>query len=317
MEYKNYYDILGVSKSASQSDIKKAYRKLAIKYHPDKNKNDKKAEEKFKEVAEAYEVLKNPETRKKYDQLGANWKNYQHANQNFDGFNWGGADFGGGRGSRVHFEGDMGDFFERTGGASDFFQQFFGGGFGGFSSSSRRGGGRQRSKAFKGGDYEADVTITLQDAYRGASTLLNVDGEKLRVTIKPGVRDGQKLRIRGKGQQGVNNGPRGDLYVKIKIEPHPDFTRKGDDLYSDVPVDIFTAMLGGKISVPTLKGNVNIKIPKETDSGKTFRLRGVGMPKYEDNRKTGDFYARVKITTPKNLTKKQQELVNELKKSIK
>jgi curved DNA-binding protein len=308
MDYKDYYKILGVDKKASQDDIKKAYRKLAVKYHPDRNPEDPKAEEHFKEIGEAYEVLKDPEKREKYDQLGSDWKNYQQSGyQNFDEF-FGKSGYGG-RGARnVHFEfgGNMGDFFGESG-FSDFFNQFFGGGH------------QQQSRAESfysgpqvGRDYEGEVNITLEEAYSGVSRLVNVNNSKLRIKIKPGIRDGQALRIKGKGEKGRAGGSHGDLYIKVRVLDHPAFTRVGNDLHRDLTVDLYTALLGGKATVDSLKGSVNVTIPKETDSNKTMRLKGLGMPDY-DGGPNGDLYLNIKIRMPKNLTGEEKNLINKLK----
>ncbi|MFO7833361.1 MAG: DnaJ domain-containing protein [Halohasta sp.] len=237
MNYKDYYKILGVSKNATQDEIKKAYRKLAVKYHPDKNPNDKKAEDRFKEIGEAFEVLKDPEKRKKYDHLGANWKQYQNADPG-GGYNYSRRSSG-----AESFFSD-GSFFGGGGDFSDFFNAFFGDMGGGFQRT------RSQPTAQKGSDLKATMEITLNEAYHGASRILNVDGKKLRISTKPGAYHGQELRIKGKGSQGVNGGPRGDIYINIKVTPNSTFTRNGNDLLTDVKVDLYTAILGGKIEIP-------------------------------------------------------------------
>jgi curved DNA-binding protein len=318
MDYKDYYKILGVSKNASQEDIKKAYRKLAVKYHPDKNPNDKKAEERFKDISEANEVLKDPEKRKRYDELGANWKYYEQQGAGAGGFN--GAPFRGGRGTRMEFEGDLGDIFG-GGGFSDFFNSFFGRGSTGYSQfggGPAHGGASQsspfgRSSAFsaKGQDLESQMSISLGEAYQGITKILNVNGNQLRLTIKAGIRDGQTLRLKGKGGPGAN-GTAGDLYLKINVDKHPAFERKGDDLYVDLSVDLYTAVLGGKANVNTLKGAVSITIPKGTENGKTLRLKGLGIPNYENNKVAGDLYARISVSMPKNLSEEEISLFKQL-----
>ena len=327
MEYKDYYKILGVSKNASQEEIKKAYRKLAVKYHPDKNPDDKKAEERFKDIAEAYEVLKDPEKRKRYDELGANWKYYQQQGAGAEGFDW--SKFGGRRGTRVEFEGDLGDLFG-GGGFSDFFNSFFGGfgtgntGRSQFRSGPSHGGpshggpsyggpfGSSSGFGAKGQDLESQMSISLEEAYQGVTKILNVNGNQLRLTIKPGIRDGQTLRLKGKGGPGVN-GTAGDLYLKINVSSNATFERKGDDLYVDLPVDLYTAVLGGKANVKTLKGVVSVNIPKGTENGKTLRLKGLGMPNYENNHVFGDLYAKVSVQIPKNLSEEEINLFKQLK----
>lgn len=322
MNYKDYYKILGVDKNASQDDIKKAYRKLAVKYHPDKNPNDKKAEEKFKDIAEAYEVLKDPETREKYDRLGANWKQYEQANQ--QGFGQGFDPFGGfgrssGRYRRTRqFDDDFEGFFGGFGGSgfSEFFERFFGGGFASGEDFSRRRQQSQRSA--KGQDLRGDIYISLEDAYHGTKRILNVDDERLRVNIPRGIKDGQTLRLKGKGGMNSQSGKRGDVLLKIHINSHPFLERKENDLYTTVDVDMFTAALGGHISLQTLEGKKNINIKAGTDSGKLLRLKGKGMPINGKPNNHGDLYVRTRITVPSDLTedeKKQLEKMREKRQS--
>jgi len=298
MDYKDYYTILGVAKSASQADIKKAYRSLAKKYHPDKNKGDKAAEDKFKDVSEAYEVLGDPEKRKQYDQLGANWKQYQQAGGQQRQYS--GQPGGGFQG----FGGDPSDMFGGSG-FSDFFQQFFSGG-GGFSGQSGR------TRASKGQDYEADMEITLQEAYTGTSRLLNLDNQQLRITTKPGVEDGQVLRIKGKGAPSRSGGASGDLYIKVAVARHPNFERKGDDLYTNLQVSLYTALLGGDAQVITLSGQLKLRIPEGTQNGKTLRLRGKGMPLYGKPDQHGDLYVKIEVMLPVKLSTEEKDLVKKL-----
>jgi curved DNA-binding protein len=311
MEYKDYYKTLGVAKMATASEIKKAYRKLAVKYHPDKTKDDKAAEEKFKEVTEAYEVLKDPEKRKKYDELGANWKMYEQQGPN-GGAPFGrggyGSPFGGGR-TQQEFSEEYSDLFG-GGGFSDFFESFFGGQGGG---GSRGPYTSQRGYAVKGQDHQASITIPLQQAYEGVTPVVNVSGKRLRIKIKPGIEDGQTLKIGGKGGESIQGGQAGDLFLKINIEQHPNFTRKGNDLYTDVSVDVYTAILGSKATINTLKGPVSISIPAGTDNGKVLRLKDMGMPHYGNATQFGYLFATVRLTTPKNLSKQEIELVRQLK----
>lgn len=300
MDYKDYYKVLGVEKSASQAEIKKAYRALAKKYHPDKNKGEKGAEEKFKDISEAYEVLGDEEKRKQYDQLGSNWRQFQ---------NTGGGQYqrqpGGG-----YSQGDYGDMFGGAGGGgfSDFFEQFFGGsgGAAGF-------GGQRTGRAPQGQDYQAEMEISLQEAYDGTARLLNVNGQQLRIKTKPGVTDGQTLRINGKGGPSAGGGANGDLYINIRVLPVPRFERKGDDLYTALPVDMFTAILGGDAQVHTLSGQLKLKIPAGTQSGKTLRLRGKGMPQYGKADQYGDLYVKIEVALPTNLTDEEKDLLQQLR----
>ncbi|PWD99060.1 DnaJ C-terminal domain-containing protein [Marinilabilia rubra] len=312
MHYKDYYKTLGVSKGASQDEIKKAYRKLAVKYHPDKNPDDQETENRFKEINEAYEVLKDQEKRKKYDQLGANWKQYEHAgygNQggDFSGFDW--SQFGGRPGSGSnHFEGDLGDMFGKSaGGFSDFFNMFFGG----MGASSA--GGFSGRRATKGQDLKAELELSVYEAFHGTSRILNVNGKKLRVNTKPGAWNGQELRIKGNGSPGVGGGPNGDIYLRIKIVPDDEYQIEGANLIKNVPVDFYTAVLGGKIRMKTLAGVVNVNIPKGTQPGKVFRLRGKGMPYQDKSGKHGDLLLRLKVEIPTNLSAEEERLFKELK----
>jgi curved DNA-binding protein len=294
MEYKDYYKVLGVAKGASQDEIKKAFRKLAVKYHPDKNPGDKKAEEKFKEINEANEVLGDAEKRKKYDELGENWKDYQEQ----------GAPGSQQRNSQRTYH----DFGEGFGGEfSDFFESFFGGsGFGGF-------GGQQRSRTRKGHDLTAEMEVSLHEIFYGGTKMVTIDGERVNMKLKPGMRDGQILRMKGKGGRGAGGAESGDLLITIRIIPDPKFERRGDDLYFDQHLDAITATVGGKISIQGFDKTVSMNIPAGTDSDKVFRLKGMGVPKFDDATARGDAYVKVKIVVPKNLTEEQ---LNLLKKFI-
>lgn len=304
MDYKDYYKVLGVDKKASQDEIKKAFRKLAVKYHPDKNKDNKAAEEKFKLVNEANEVLSDPEKRKKYDELGENWRQYEHA-----GGRHGGARSGNGRGGPFSYEGDFSDIFGQGGGSgfSDFFEQFFGRG--------AAGGARQsgRSTGFKGQDYQTEMEITLEEAYHGTHRLIQLENEKIRISTKPGAYDDQQLRIKGKGGRGSKENNHGDLYVRIHVSPHPRYSRKGDDLQAMHTIDLFTAILGGSTIVDTLSGQVKVKITPGTQSGKIIRIKGKGMPVYGKANIFGDLYVQLQVHIPETLTDKQRELFEQLK----
>ncbi len=299
MEYKDYYRILGINKSSSQDDIKRAYKKLAMKYHPDQNPDDSNAEEKFKEISEAYEVLSDPEKRKMYDQLGSNWKQYERMAAN------GQNPFGGYGGARdphvrVEFEGDPGSFF------SEFFQTFFGGGFG---TRTERGFGSRTS--VKGRDYETSIDLTLEDAYTGIKPSLNVLGKKLRVLIEAGVRDGQRIRLKGQGAPSPNAGPNGDLYIHIHIKPHSRFKREGNNLYGEVTVDLFTVLLGGKTEVDSLKGRMSVTIPEGTQPGKAIKLKGLGMPVFNQPGQFGDLVLIIQVELPVRLNEQEKQLVRE------
>ena len=312
MEYKDYYKILGVEKTSSQDEVKNAFRKLAMKYHPDKTKGDKTAEEKFKEVNEAYEVLRDPEKRKKYDTLGSNWKQYEQAGGQQGGFDWSQFyDQGAGGGQRSYrFEtgGNDSDFY--GGGVfSDFFEQMFGGGGG--ARQSRRGGG---AIPVRGHDLSAEMGITLEEAYKGVSKTFRLEGEAIRLNIKPGIRDGQVLKLGGKGAPGINGGPAGDLLLTIGVAKDVRYERKGDDLYADLDVDLYTAVLGGKVQFQTLKGAVNVTIPAGTQSGKLMKLPGMGMPSYSVRGKFGDLYLKVEVQVPQDLSDEEKKLFEELRK---
>jgi curved DNA-binding protein len=304
MEYKDYYKTLGVDKKASQDEIKAAYRKLAVKYHPDKNKDNKAAEEKFKLVNEANEVLSDPEKRKKYDSLGENWRQYEQAGSRRSG----GPRSGNGRSGPFTYEGDFSDIFGEGGGSgfSDFFEQFFGRGAGGGT----RGGGR--SANFKGQDYQTDMEITLEEAYHGTHRLIQLEDEKLRIATKPGVHDEQQLRIKGKGGKGSKEN-HGDLYVRVHVAQHPRYSRKGDDLSTTHTIDLFTAVLGGHTIVDTMSGQVKVKIDPGTQNGKTIRIKSKGMPIYGKQNQFGDLYVQLQVHIPEHLTDRQRELFEQLK----
>ena len=307
MEFKDYYKILGVGKNATADEIKKAYRQLAKKYHPDKNPGDKSAEEKFKEITEANEVLSDPEKRKKYDMLGANWKQYQtsgktSANDWFNQFSSGSS--GGAHG----FTNNFNDLFGGAGGFSDFFESFFGGGFG----SPNRTGTRTQSR--KGKDYEAKMNISLEEAYSGTEREFTVDGKRLKVKIIPGIEHGKKLRLKNQGGEGLAGGERGDLYLTINIDKHNLYERRGNDLYFNFDVDLYTAILGGKKQLRTLDGKIiNVTIPKETDSGTVLRMRNMGMQKI-NSKDRGDLFVKIFVRIPKNLSTEEKALFDKLAK---
>ncbi|MEK7253461.1 MAG: J domain-containing protein [Bacteroidota bacterium] len=324
MNYKDYYATLGVEKNATEKDIKKAFRRLANQYHPDKNPGDKASEEKFKEINEANEVLSDPQKRKKYDQLGANWEAYQQGGYDFS--QAGGSPFGhGGNGGRTYyFEGDPSEIFGKGGsGFSSFFERFFGGGGGGFRGAgggeedlfeAMRGGGRTRqSRAFKGNDWQAEMEISLEEAFAGTTRTFELHGQNLRIKIKPGAAEGQVLRLKGKGAPGASGGAPGDLLLTLRVSPHPLFRREGDNLLLEKQVDLFTAVLGGKVEAPTLSGNVQMNIPKGIAPGSTLRLKGKGMPNYENPERHGDLLVKINVRLPKNLSPEQERLFERLR----
>lgn len=305
MEFKDYYKILELDKKASADEVKKSYRRLAKKYHPDKNPNNKVAEEKFKEVSEAYEVLKDPEKRKKYDTLGANWKHYQQTGGNPD--DWFRNFHQGRQGGSYQFSGNFNDLFGNLGGFSDFFESFFGRG------GKHRGAGGFANVAQKGNDYEASLSISLEEAHQGVEKQFAVNGRTLKVKITPGIEEGKKLRLRNQGGEGKAGGEKGDLYLRIQIEKHPYFERKENDLYYNLNVNLYTAILGGKKEITTLNGKrINIIIPKETENGKILKVKGMGMNK-PGKTDRGDLFVRINVNIPRNLTNEEIKLFEKLK----
>lgn len=304
MTYKDYYKVLGVGETATTEDIKKAYRKLAFKYHPDQTKGDRAAEEMFKDINEANDVLSDPEKRRKYDQFGADWKHYQEAGAQSGGFDW--SKYASDRGGQAHrMDPEEFDAMFAEGGAGDIFELLFGP-----RNGQRRK--RRRNTALKGEDLEAETTLSLAEAYHGTTRLIQRDGQTIRVTMKPGAADQQVLRIAGKGGAGLNGGPSGDLYFTIRIAPHPEFQLKGNDLYCDFPVELYTAVLGGKAQVRTLKGRVRVDIPKETPNGKVLKLRGLGMPVHGKKNEFGNLFVKIDIQMPAHLSEQEIGLFEKL-----
>jgi curved DNA-binding protein len=311
MEYKDYYRTLGIEKGASTEDVKKAYRKLARKHHPDVNPNDPQAEGRFKEINEAYEVLRDPDKRSKYDRLGANWQRYQQTGGDPGGYDWsqwfsagGGARPGG---QRVYTDyGDLNDLFGQ-GGFSDFFQTIFGG---------RAGGGAQpgwqNARAVTGRDAELQVEISLEEAFQGATRIVQIGDRRLEVKIPAGVDSGSRVRIAGEGGPGAQGSRSGDLFLVIQVQPHERFRREGSDLRLTLPVDLYTMVLGGDAVVTTLIGRVSLRIPAGTRSGQAFRLRGQGMPSLKTGEPAGDLYVEAVPTIPADLSEREQELYREL-----
>lgn len=325
MDYKNYYDILGVGKNADEKEIKKAYRKLAAKFHPDKNPDDPSAEGKFKEVGEAYQVLSDPEKRKLYNQVGKDWKQYQRAGGNGGGFNWQQyaqqAQQQGFRGGQQSYRVNMEDMFggSRGGGSpfSSFFETIFGGGQQFQGQQQARGDFRQQAQQEQQRNakknLKVSLSILLQEAFDGTSRTIRVGDEKMKVKIPAGIANGQTLKLKGKGSATAPGGPRGDLLLTVQVEMPENYERKGDNLYLNHPVDLYTAILGGKTTIRTLNGSVSLNIPAGTSGGKLFKLKGHGMPSFQNKGKSGDFYVRIQLEIPEKLSKKEKELFEELR----
>jgi DnaJ-class molecular chaperone len=314
MEFKDYYATLGVAKTASEKEIKQAFRKLARKHHPDVNPGDKAAEAKFKEINEANEVLGDPEKRRKYDELGANWRAYEQAGA--AGGPQGGWDVhfgagGQGGGFRTMTQEEMNAMFGEGDPFSDFFHTFFGGAMGGQpQEGGRRGRGRTRG-ARQGRDVEQELELSLEDAFQGTTRRLAIkhDGHSRTVDVRipAGVGDGSRVRIAGEGEMGMGGGKGGDLYLRIRLAGHPRFERKGKDLYTKVHIPLTTAVLGGEADVPTLAGRtLRLKVPGTTQNGQTFRLKGHGMPS-TSKPEPGDLYATVEVVLPKSLSPEQRQ----------
>ena len=311
MAFIDYYKVLGVERNASQDDIKKAYRKMARKYHPDLNKDDPNAKDKFQEINEANEVLSDPEKRKKYDEYGEHWKHadefkaereaYQRAQQS-----------GGQSAYWYSVNGDdfMGGFGRgNASGFSDFFEQLFGHG----ASAGRSGRGYNMMS--RGGDIEAQMNLSLREAAVTHKQTFSVNGENLRITIPAGIADGQMIKLKGHGEKGSNGAPDGDLYITFQIAPDPDFKREGDDLFTDVDIDLYTAVLGGTVNVRTINGMVKLKVNPGTQNDTKVRLRGKGFPVYKKEGTFGDLIVTYHVDIPTALSEKQKELFTQLKNS--
>jgi curved DNA-binding protein len=309
MEYKDYYKILGVERNASEDVIKRAYRKLAKQFHPDKNPGNKQAEEKFKEINEAYEVLSDPAKRSRYEQLGDSYTRWQQRGAQPGGFNWDDwATNSPGGGTNA----DYGDLEDILGGSfSEFFRSIFGG-----MPEAGRSGGIPRSAYRRQAQvpaYEQEVRITLQEAYHGSTRLVEIGGRRLEVKIPPGARTGLKIRVAD--AMTATTGQKQDLYLVIQVAEDRTYERKGDDLVTSVSVDLYTAVLGGEVTVPTLSGDVVLKIPTGAQPDQTFRLAGRGMPRLKNPSEHGDLLVKIKVKLPRDLNDTQRELFQKLAKS--
>lgn len=298
MDFVDYYKTLGVTKSATAADIKKAYRKLARKYHPDVNPNDKEAHKKFQQINEANEVLSDADKRKKYDQYGENWKHAdqyeqarQHGQQRGGGFGGGGA-----YGDYTYSQGDD------EGGFSDFFESLFGG-----------RGGRSQPK-YRGQDYNAELQLRLSEAYTTHKQTLTINGKNVRITIPAGIENGQVIRLKGYGSAGANGGPNGDLLITFVIKNDTLYRREGNDLYKNEEIDLYTALLGGEKTIDVLSGKIKLKISTETQNGTKIRLKGKGFPVYKKEGEFGDLYITWDVKLPTNLNEQQKELFIQLSK---
>jgi len=302
MNYKDYYKVLGVPQTATTEEINSAFRKLALKYHPDKNKGDRDAVNKFTDINDAHEVLGDPEKRKKYDQFGADYRQYEQSGAQGGGFDWSKYAAGGQQGHRMSGE-EFGSMFS-DGEGVDIFELLFG------ARNGRRRG--RRSAAVQGEDLNAETTISLEEAYHGTARLIRIDNQTIRVAIARGIEDQQVLRIAGKGAPGWGGGESGDLFLTVRVAPHSEFHRRGNDLHREIPVELYTAILGGKVLVKTFKGAVKVDIPKETPNHKELRLRGLGMPVFGATDEYGDLFVTIDIHTPDHLSQQETDLFRKL-----
>ena len=311
MAFIDYYKVLGVERNASQDDIKKAYRKMARKYHPDLNKDDPNAKDKFQEINEANEVLSDPEKRKKYDEYGEHWKHADEFKAERDAYQR--AQERGGQSAywySVNGDDFMGGFGRgNASGFSDFFEQLFGHG----ASAGRSGRGYNMMS--RGGDIEAQMNLSLREAAVTHKQTFSVNGENLRITIPAGIADGQMIKLKGHGEKGSNGAPDGDLYITFQIAPDPEFKREGDDLFTDVDIDLYTAVLGGTVNVKTIDGMVKLKVNPGTQNDTKVRLRGKGFPVYKKEGTFGDLIVTYHVDIPTSLSEKQKELFTQLKNS--
>jgi curved DNA-binding protein len=320
MEYKDYYKTLGVSRDADKKEIRSAFRRLARQHHPDVNPGDPEAEERFKEINEAYEVLSDPEKRSKYDQLGRDWSRWQQTGGRPGDFDWGQWTSGApsDEGQRVYVRYGTPEDLEDLFGGGRPFSDFFGQIFGGMGGPPPEGGAPQgyeyQVRPRRGQDYEQELEISLRESYHGTTRILQKDGRRLEVKIPPGAREGTRVRMAQEGGAGTAGGESGDLYLRIRVAPDPQFERRGDDLQLSVPVDLYTAVLGGEVPVPTLNGPVMLTIPAGTQNGRRFRLRGKGMPHLRQPEQRGDLYAQIDVRLPESLTSRQRDLLEEVRR---
>jgi curved DNA-binding protein len=308
MDFKDYYKVLGVEPGADAKAIKSVYRKLARQHHPDVNPGDKSSVEKFKEINEAYQVLSDSEQRKKYDEMRAQYERWQQQGGRPQDFNWqqqGGPQPAGGARSGYASAEDLEDMFGADSPFSDFFQSNFSG---------ARGGQRDSTpRPRRGRDIEYEVEVGLEEAFHGAKRLLQIGERRIEATIPRGVQSGSRIRLAAQGEPGRGGGPAGDLYLVTEVLPHPNFEREGDDLYTDVPVDFYTAALGGEVRVTTLDGAVMLKVEAQTQAGRSIRLRGKGMPDLANPSRRGDLYARISLALPELLSEHELKTLRELR----
>ncbi len=314
MEYRDYYNLLGVERNATEDEIKRSYRKLALEHHPDHNPGNNSAEEKFKEINEAYQVLSDPEKKSRYDQLGKSYKSYTQHGGSPGNFNWEDWFVQNPRGGNVRVEvGDLGDIFgnEGLGDFSDFFRSIFGG-LSGMGSAARNPNNQFTRSARPSQAFQQSVPISFIEAYNGTTRRIDIDGRQKEVIIPPGAKSGTKVRV-SEAISTAPNRPKSDLFLVIQVADDPRFQRKKDNLYTELKVDLYTAVLGGEVKVPTLSGNVVLSIPAGTQPGQTFRLAGRGMPHLKNSKSFGDLLVKVDLKIPRNLSNKEKELFSELK----
>lgn len=297
MDFVDYYKLLGVEKTASAKDIKSAYRKLARKFHPDLNPNDKDAKKKFQQINEANEVLSDPEKRKKYDRYGQDWQHSDQFENQKQQYRQQSSESGRRQGAQTQTDGDFSDFFESLFGQSS------------------AGRGRTSQVKYRGEDYTSELNLELIDAYKSQKQTLNVNGHKIRITIPAGIENGQTIKIPGHGGKGINGGPDGDLYITFSIANHPGFKRLGNDLFTTVDLDLYKAILGGEITIDTLNGKVKLKVKPETQNGSKVKLKDKGFPVYKNEGQFGDLYVTYSIKIPTNLTEKQKALFKQISES--